>query len=80
MTVKELFSKASEETCFRVCVRDLHWHYLENREGDTVFDVCLSEPDDDLDALMKVYDFHVFEWWVHMNSGTVHVVVDEDIV
>ena len=81
MTVKELFSKAAEDTCFRVCIRDLHWHYLETPEGDTVFYVNLSEdPDVFLDTLKNVYDFHVFEWWVHMNSGTVHIVVEEDIV
>lgn len=80
MTVEELFKKASEETCFMVSVHDTHYHYLETPEGDTVFDVCIVEPDDHLMTLKKVYAFHIIEWWVTFNGGVIHIQVEEDIV
>lgn len=79
MTVKDLFSFASTETCFKVCVRDMHWHYLETPEGDSVFDVNLCEPDVFYTTLQKVFEYHISEWWVHISSGTVHIVVVEDL-
>ncbi len=79
MTVAELFKCFAEETPFKVSVHDLHWKYLETTEGDSAFWVNLSEPDEYLQTLQKVYKFHVFEWWVHVNSGTLHITVVEDI-
>ena len=79
MTVAELFKSCSEEVPFKVSVHDVYWNYLETPEGDSVFWVNLSEPDDNLKTLQKVYNHHMYEWWIHVSSGTLHIFVVEDI-
>ena len=79
MTVKELFKNYSDGACVKVCVHDKHWDYLENTEGDTVFWVNLSEPDDNLLTLQRVFDYRIFEWFIHISSGTLHIYVADDI-
>ena len=80
MTVEELFKLYSDGACFKVSVHDTHWKYLETPEGDSAFWVNLYELDDNLNTLMKVFDHHLYEWWVHVSSGTIHVAVVEDII
>lgn len=79
MTVAELFKHFAEETPFKISVHDLHWDYLETPEGDSTFWVNLSEPDEYLQTLKKVYNHHVYEWWIHVASGTLHIAVVENI-
>lgn len=79
MTVAELFKSFSEEVPFKVSVHDVHWNYLETPEGDSVFWVNLTEPDDNLNTLKKVFNHHMYEWWIHVASGTLHIAVVENI-
>lgn len=79
MKVKQLLSHYSDGACFKVCVHDKHWHYLETPEGDTVFWVNLSTPDCNLKTLEKVFDFFIFEWFIHVSSGTLHIYVADNI-
>ena len=80
MTVKELFKNYSDGACVKVSIHDTGWRYLETPEGDTVFWVNLSEPDCNLKTLEKVYDFFIFEWFIHVSSGTLHIYVADDII
>ena len=79
MTVKELFKNYSDGACVKVSIHDTGWKYLETPEGDTVFWVNLSEPDDNLKTLQKVFDSRIYEWWVHVNSGTLHIHLIDSI-
>lgn len=82
MTIKELFSSACVETGFKVSVHDSHYHYLENAEGDSVLYVDFSDSpvyETDCAILKSVFDYQIYEWWVTLSSGIVHITVVEDL-
>ena len=82
MTVRELFSCAATDTDFKVSIHDRHYHYLESSEGNSILYVDFSDNnvfEADCVAFEKAAEWHIVEWWVTFTSGTIHVVVEEDI-